>query len=270
MPYRISAAPALMRCGGEAMLKWREEYLDVTFENPMKAADTGTAVGVAAELWHRGYRDTAIERLTRAAARGGTERRPFPAADLDEALRVGSRYRRDPRNRADIVWRDSLEATVTLTLPPHRDDPTGEPVHFKGHLDQLRYAGGGVFELWDIKHSRRHEARDLPWVYLGQLALYLLAAEATLGVPVRMGGIISTREYLRRGVEDDLSAARVFAPLDISRKDCELIARLAVAEVARMRGGFPRLSPGVHCAWCPAMRLARCSAMFGDHDGEAN
>lgn len=223
-----------------------------------KARDTGTAVGVAVELYHRGHRWAAIERLTRAASRGGTERRPFAGADLDEALRAARRYASDPRNPVEIVERESLERRVELRLEPHHTDPTGEPVYLRGHLDQLRHAGGGVLELWDVKHSHRVDPRDLPMSYAAQLALYVLAANATLGRPVRLGGIISTREYLRRGRETDPSAARAFLPLPWRLEDCEALASLVVERVADIRAGRPRLSPGPHCGFCPSGGFPRC------------
>lgn len=259
-PLRISALTGLKQCEARALLAWWEEAMGAISEGGA-AADTGTAVGMAVELWHRDRDASTDDILARveAASRGVTPRPQFPAADLGAARRTLDRYRADPRNQEAVVPSYSLELRVTLELPPHATDPTQRPIALVGHLDQLRELPGGMLEVWDLKHSR-FAGHELVASYAWQQALYALAAEETLRRPVRWGGIIRTSGYLVRGAQSKApDEFNVFFPSYYGPEHCRAVADSVRLAVANIRAGHIALRPGDHCFYCPAGDLLRCS-----------
>lgn len=263
-PLRISSLTTLRACEPGAVLRWRQDLgIDVMDRSGSKAADTGTAVGRAVELWHRRRdRDSTsiMQQVEEEAAGIPPSRPPFLEADLEEVARTLFRYRNDPRNIAADVPEWSLEAEVRLTLPPHPLDPTGEAVHLAGHLDQIRIERG-IAWVWDLKHSR-HGGPALVAGYSWQQCIYALAAEATFRRPVGWGGIIRTSAYGVRGagktVGDD--EYNVFFPAGLQPEQLAAVADSVRFAVALARRGDAPLRPGDHCGWCPAGSLAACSS----------
>jgi hypothetical protein len=259
-PLRVSALTSFQQCMTWAVMSWVEEQMNAIRDGGSKAADTGTAVGTAVELWHRGVRAERIMEQVENASRGLLQGRPpFPAADLGETARVLRRYSRDPRNPRDIVLPDSLEMTVDLTLDPHPTDPTGLPVVFKGHLDQLRMGSDATLEVWDLKHSHAHTGHALVARYSWQQAVYALATAATLGRAVRWGGIIRTTGYLIKSADkrapDDFA---VFYGSGWGIEDCKAAALQVTHLVSLVRSGALLLTPGDFCGWCPAQSFQAC------------
>lgn len=263
-PLRISSLTALRACEHGAVLRWRQDLgIDVMDRTGSKAADTGTAVGRAVELWHRRRdRDLAgiMQQVEEEAAGVPPSRPPFLEADLEETARTLLRYTRDPRNVAADVPEWSLEAEVRLTLPPHPLDPTGEAVHLVGHLDQIRIERG-IAWVWDLKHSR-HSGPALVSGYSWQQAIYALAAEATFRRTVGWGGIIRTTGYLVRGAGKSVGDGEynVMFPAGLQPEQLAVIADSVRFAVALARRGDAPLRPGDHCGWCPAGGVDSCTS----------
>jgi hypothetical protein len=224
-----------------------------------KAADTGTAIGLMVELWHRGDDpDRAITRTENAATGGFADRHPFSLADLGEATRAFRRYAADPRNDRGMVLVDSLEREVSLELPPHPFDPTGAPVCISGHLDQVRIGAHGMLEVWDVKHSR-FNGDDLLKKYFWQQAAYTIATGASYGRPVKWGGLICTKGYLVRGAQTRApDAFRVHFRASMTVADCKAALDAIRFTVAMIRRGAIAPTPGVFCNYCPAKTFAAC------------
>ena len=225
-----------------------------------KASDTGTATGMAVELWHRD-KSAGTEDIIAAvenAARGLTERPPFPRADIGAAHRVLDRYRNDPRNiEADVpVW--SLEAEVFLELPPHDSDKTGRPVCFTGHLDQVRRTRTGLLEVWDLKHSR-FAGHELVAKYAWQQCVYAAATAATFNETVRWGGIVRTTGYLVRGAKSkEPDEFNVFYPGGFGPDKVNAVLDSIRLAVANIRNGDVALRSGEGCYFCPAGEPVGC------------
>lgn len=256
-PLRISGLTMLKACDGAGYLSWRENLLTLPEDRmSSEAADTGTAVGMAVELWHRDRHartDDIMARVARASAEGeGAARPPFAAARLGDAERVLALYRVDPRNVAAEVPEWSLEAEVRLTLPPHELDPTGAPIVFVGHLDQIRVERATLWH-WDLKHSS-YGGRDLVAQYSWQQIGYAYAIEQTFGRRAGWGGIIRTTGYLVKGAGKTKSAAEcdVFFPASLRRQETDAVLNGVRLTVAMIRAGALVLRPGSHCGWCSA------------------
>jgi hypothetical protein len=158
------------------------------------AAEVGTLVHEVVAHWHRnGFdRDAAVARV-------GDWRQRFPrlasAGRFDEAPAHVAGYCGDPRNQIKPVL---LEQSVSLALPPHETDPTGQPVLLQGTLDQVRETPGGL-RLFDLKTSRTEGAQMLD-IYAYQVAAYCVMAGELLGEPVASGALIRSAGYLAGGV----------------------------------------------------------------------
>lgn len=248
-PLRCSALPTLPRCTWRATML----HLGLISDDSGKAADTGSAVHRAVEVWHK-EKDVAG---ALAAVRAHLS--DFPQADLDEVRLHFTPYANDPRNaECDLVHN---ELPVKFRLPPHESDPTGSPIFVRGTLDQIRRERGQLF-LWDVKTSQK-DGWTLAHEHALQLAAYCRGASETLGVTVYPGGIIRTRGYRTRGAPPaETRPPGVFfgAPFATHQIDALLESvRLAVAQI---RGGSVQLGPGEWCSYCPAMGLDSCLPML--------
>ncbi len=265
-PIRISAAPSLMACTGGYLAALEEE------RDSGPAADTGTAVGLLVQLYHLGHSEEEAKLITESSKEVGFEGGyPFPQADMGEAVRAFTLYCEDPRNPRDIVITDSLELSVTTSLPPHPMDPTRSPVWVTGHIDQIRIADDGSLEVWDLKHSRKRED-ELLRHYAPQQVLYALAASEHYGRKVRWGGLLRTRAYLERRrlpappgsgkqytlADRDPASARAFIRSGYNAQMIDNLVRRFVRRVAWARMGFPIINQGPHCNWCPHKDFHTC------------
>lgn len=262
-PIRVSSLTSLQSCPGFGYLNWLEDNPEMELDGS-KAAHTGTAVGLMAELWHRGDDPDTAEGRARVAAMGGFADRPaFPLADLDSATRAFRRYAADPRNARELVLVESMEMTVTLQVPPHPLDPTGEPVHLKGHPDQVRFGPHNTLKVWDLKHSR-FEGDDLLRKYAWSQAAYAAACEVHYKRPVTWGGIIRTTGYLtRKAKSTPPDGFRVHFRSPLTRKDCHAALNQMRLRVALIRRGVFNVAPGEFCSWCPAQSFSRCHRELG-------
>ena len=252
----MSALTKLAACPGAMALSWKQDNDGMSGESG-KAADTGTAVGLAIELYHRGEELGAIaDRLPQLSKGGALDRQPFPRADVAEALRVLGRYSTDPRNPRAAVRGDSLERAVELRLQPHPLDPTKEPVMLLGHLDQVREGADGVLEVWDLKHSR-YSGPDLVRSYAWQQAAYTVATAQSYGRPTRWGGILRTKGYLTRERRTP-GEEPAFFHSGYTWEDCLAALDQVRLLVALARSGRVPLQPGDVCSWCPAFSFRQC------------
>lgn len=243
---RISSIPSLGTCPGFAVL--RASGAD---DGGSKAADTGSAVGRVIQLWHQGGEGAgALEEAMQRAVREAPE--AFPQADLDEARTWALMYAADPRNRG-VVLPDSCEQEVRLALPAAPEDPTGAPVEFVGHMDQVRRVQGQL-RVWDLK-SGKGGGLELLYTHAWQLAAYALAATEAYNQPVLPGGVIRLRGYTAKTSPPEANA-HFDAPWSLEA--CRTMLATAVQHVAWLRLGLIHLQPGIHCQWCPGGGPANC------------
>jgi hypothetical protein len=248
-PLRSSRLARFMQCPwSEAM----QHLAMVEDEQAGAAADTGSAMHFAAQLWHTRLKGDA--RLAVAAMRMALERYPF--ADLDSAEDQFRRYAADPRNLAAKVV--LVEAAVRVEIPPAPGDPTGAPVIVMGTVDQVREEPGGLRAL-DIKTGGKYEGPDMLDEHCLQLAAYQLGATYLLGREVRAASIIRTKDYLKTDRMKRPKPGPVFWEAPWSLDDCRALMRSVAAAVAEVRRGLFRHAPGGHCRYCPAGGVAQCT-----------
>lgn len=252
-PARCSSLSSLTRCPGF----WTLAQVDDGEHG--SAANTGSAVGRGVELWHAGY--TLGDAVARVQAEASEK---FPFADMDATTRMIRNYTRDERNGQTAAGHCELE--VRLVLEPDPSDPTGEPIHLVGHVDQIRRGPDGRLRVWDLKCGRP-SGLELLYSYAWQLAAYSLAASATLGETVYPGGIIRGRAYdyveggKSKGAQDP-SVVHAFYEAPWSPDECRVLLGSVRYHVARLREGLVLLHPGPHCQWCPGVNPAACQSRF--------
>tara|TARA_R110002074_G_scaffold62921_3_gene151208 strand:+ start:111 stop:989 length:879 start_codon:yes stop_codon:yes gene_type:complete len=268
-PLRASALPALLRCAGALVL----EYGISSEGGP--AAHTGTAVGRAIELWHRGEGDP----IPQVKEESTSARHPFHLANWSEVEQMLSFYVADPRNDRRGVLTTSLEERVEYSIDPHDTDPTREQIWIRGHLDQVRVRQDGTREIWDLK-SGQAQGHEMVNSHLMQQVAYTYGyARAHPEHPVMWGGIIRLRGYMtrQRTENPDYDAAKgkknnpktklvardpgtepVFFNAGLRWADVEHAVEIVRLCVARVRSRSIVLRPGSHCDWCPGERFTMC------------
>lgn len=278
-PLRMSALTSLKSCPGSVVMAIDAE------DSGGKAADTGTAVGLMIELFHRGL---SVADCVRQAAEGaedglnvaGEQRGCFPEADIDLAGKWFERYARDPRNPRNAVVKESLEVEVTLTLDPLPEDPTGKPIFLVGHIDQIRPdPDDGIWEVWDVK-SGCHSGDEMVLEYAWQQAAYTLGAAQLFKRPVRWGGIINVRGYekqilvpnpkwthgsnepRRKRKKPTPGQENVFFRSPFSHDDLLSMMNEVRKRVAAIRRGAPALNIGDQCRWCAAGSFSNCATFL--------
>lgn len=263
-PYRLSQLNSLAKCSGLVAARAIE-----TDSVSSAAADTGTATGRGQELWHRGKTlDVVLQTLQEE------QEEHYPLARMDEVLKVVTRYCNDPRNPPEVVVTRSLEQEVTLTIPPHPSDPTGQPYVATGHMDQVRYAypyeaerENMGFYVWDAKNGKA-QGEEMLGNYAFQLAAYAVAASKDYP-GIMAGGIIRTQGYLSRVKDSETRKLRdalpgehkVFFHAGWDLDDCHGILRTVSYLIGQIRAGssnIPHL-PGPHCRYCP-LDFPSCTA----------
>lgn len=243
---RPSALDKLVKCPVWTLLMyWQDE------DAGGAAAQAGSLVHEAVAAFHR---ETSSGKKAQAGLdvlQAGLPR--FPLADPADARRHFTLYAADPRNvTADIV---AVEHPVALILPPHPTDPTKQPVHIRGTLDQLRRVDGRL--LVDDLKTGQPSGWEMVHSYAFQMAAYTLAARVS-GFPDAIPGrIIRTWGYRTRSAVLP-SPEGVFWHLPLTVARCEALMERVRLEVARIRSGEVHFGPGVHCTFCPHGGLDRC------------
>lgn len=199
-PLRGSSLETLMGiCEGFVVLRMLGER-----EEGGIAAHTGTAIGRAIEIVHqKGGKRKAFADIMAQVRKESVEGTPgsddqasFSKANWTEVEGMLKGYTEDRRNNVRVV-EDSLEEVVTLSLPPHPLDPTGEPVYLTGHIDQVRYdMASGSYKVWDVK-SGKGTGAEMTSKYKWQVACYTEAYKVKYpDRKVSAGGIINVRDYI--------------------------------------------------------------------------
>lgn len=209
------------------------------------AADTGSAVHLAAHTWHA----QAAQDLRVAIGVMRAQQALYPLADLDKAEEFFRHYANDRRNvEAKVI---QSETQVSFTISPCKTDPTQTPIYIVGTLDQVREINGQL-ALLDIKTGRMYEGADMLSHHAMQLAAYQIGATKLLGRPVRRAFILRVQDYVKKVPGPVLWEA----PWNLS--DCESILDGLRHVVASIRSGRIYAAPGGECRWCPQMSVANC------------
>lgn len=244
-PLRPSGLAWLSRCPVQVML----QYDEIDVGGP--AAQTGSVVHKAVEAFHLAP-DTA-KGITAAVAALQTAGAEFPDHDPTEARIYTEAYLGDPRNQTAKVV--ALEQKVTLRLPPHPLDPTGQDIHVRGTLDQIREENGRLL-VCDLKTGKTGGWQMLH-DYALQQAAYVLAARASGWPTAEPGYLIAAYGYRVRGAKLP-SPDGVFwwLPFDVS--GAEMLLDRVRLQVALIRRGEIDFGPGPHCCYCPQKGLDSC------------
>ena len=220
--------------------------------------ETGSATGRFVELWHRGHSADQCETMV-------TEEAPanFPLADLAKVLRLGKKYAADPRNTVTAVLTKSLEQKVRFSVPAASNDPSGQPIHIAGKIDQIRRdPDSGRLMVWDSKVSGFH-GKDLVLKYAWQIAGYAVGATELYGEEVWAGGILrltgyATREQFAPGSEP------VFFYAQWSRPQCLKMLSSMAHIIGDIRAGRIFTQPSGSCSWCPLSPVEECEDVVAD------
>lgn len=245
---RGSSVVSLVKCAGLWLAR-----VDDQQGSGGPAAQTGSAVGRLIQLFHEGWVPAEAWNIVE---REGAQ---WPDANMEDVLTMGSAYFLDPRNgpasEYGTVEPGSCEKEVTLRVEADEIERTlglpGEPFEIVGHLDQLRRGRDGVLRVWDLK-SGKPSGDEMLQEYHLQLAVYALAATATLGELVLPGGIIRLRAYQTKGpAADRPHAPGVFWETRWTTEDCEAALDNVRHEIAMLRSGRVVTRAGLHCRYCP-------------------
>lgn len=252
-PLRASSIPDLVLCPMKRFLLFQGELHD----SGNTSAEVGTMVHSIVASWHRsGFdEDGAIAFETEWEVR-------YPlvcsAGKYKHVLEHVSGYCGDPRNKVRPVL---LEHPVSVELPAHETDPTGQSVVVQGTLDQVRETTEGL-RLYDLKTGRTEGAQMLN-LYAYQVAAYCIMATELLGEPVNPGALIRSSGYLGRNLFVEPEPPGVFFHLPWNLDDCRDLLDSVRLAVANIRRGEVTFVPGYHCATtCPARGLQRCLSMW--------
>jgi len=203
-----------------------------------QAADTGSAVHMAARAFHTGCKgdvSASLEVMRRSLPK-------FPLADLGAAEQQFRCYAKDPRNK---------EAEIILCEAEHKIE-VAPTIWVQGTLDQVRQERGGLV-VDDIKTGGAYEGADMLPYHAAQLSAYMLMASDLLGERVRRCRIIRTKDYLKA------RPGPVFWEASWDYDSACRILEQVVAEVIRMRSNQVRITPSAEqCKYCPAGSLQNC------------
>lgn len=266
---RISSLPGVATCPGLAVLL-------AARRDSGAAADTGSMVGRAIELWHRmGEPVHALPAFEQADAERAQK---FPRAAVGEARSMFVGYVSDPRNSGGAVIANLCEAEVSYDLPPVPEDPTGKPIRLVGHVDQIRRGEDGQLYVWDVK-SGKGSGMEMVYSHAWQLAAYALAATETLGEVVLPGGIIRVRAYeteakraekrvtpTKSGKPRKVKEPAAFFYAPWSLDDCRVMMETVAFDIANLRRGLIPLRPGIACQWCPGGGPNNCPRKLDEVD----
>jgi len=235
-PVHPSGARVLIMCPWRIVMP----YLGLVPEDDSsgQAADTGSAMHKAAELFHKGAS------VAEAIVGMREQVRKYPLAVLAEAAQMFLGYSCDSRNRdANLVL---CEEPLAFSIEAAPDDPTGERIEVVATTDQVRF-DGYRYKCYDIKTSKRSpvEVMSESWYQMG---LYCVGASIKLGKLVEPGGLIMPRNY-KPGV--DPSSAPVFYLFNYKAAWIDELVwplRRAVADVRR--GAIHHFPDPNGCKYC--------------------
>lgn len=237
-----SAIRTIITCPWNTVL----QYLEEPDDDSGKAADTGSAVHLAAKLLHNGA-DVAdsLEGMQQGMSK-------YPLADLRDAATLFLAYASDTRNRGAKLLLN--EEVINFEIAPAKDDPTQAPIRVTGTVDQVREDSYGRLKVYDIKTSKR-PPDEIRLESMFQIAAYAVGASIALGRPVDPGALIMPRQY--KG--GDPSTANVFIHYTFKLADCEYVLEPLRTRVAEIRRGQVYHMPTIEgCKWCPQRQPDIC------------
>lgn len=245
MPLRPSSLDALIRCPLSIAL----QLIDSIESTSGPAADTGSLTHAAVAAWH--LNDRKLE-VGLAAIRDSLPK--FPLGDPQDAERFFRCYVEDPRNNIAEVF--AVEQKVKCVIDADPDDPTGEPIHIQGTLDQIRIEDG-VPKIFDLK-TGSPEGWVMLHTYAFQQSAYTIAASQTFGFEAQPGALIRASGWRKRGVDPSSAPPGVFFYMPWSLEDCYRLMKVVAAKVAEVRRMKVAPNPGHHCSFCPIGGLDTC------------
>ena len=245
-PLRPSALAWVGRCPVKSVLAMEEPE-----DGGGPAAQTGSLVHAAVAAFH--LEPDASKRIAAAVATLQSAAGNFPKADPTEARLFTEAYICDPRNQnAKII---AVERRVSLTLEPHRLDPTGEPIVIHGTLDQIRDENGR-FVVCDLK-TGKPSGLEMIHDYAIQQAAYTLAARASGLGDVQPGYLIRNYGYRQRGAQlPSPDGVYWWLPFTVEGA-IALLARVQL-QVALIRSGEIDFGPASWCTYCEHRGLDSC------------
>ncbi len=231
-PLRPSGMSIMLVCPWRAAMLHMYDYAE---DGSRAAADTGSAMHMAAAEMHRG------KELAECIKSMGVGLPKYPAADLSDAADMFLKYASDPRNRG--VEAVLVEQAVAFSIEAAPEDHTQARIEVTGTLDQVRRTNGRLV-AWDIKTSKK-DPTDILHAATFQMAAYCVGAAIHLNEPVQPGGIIMPRQYRK-----DVATSPVFYHFPWRFQDIEHILLAIRHQVAAIRAGRIWHNPSPDCRWC--------------------
>lgn len=247
-PLRPSQLAWLARCPVQVVLAMEEPE-----ESGGPAAQTGSLVHAAVAAFH--LEPDTVKKVAAAVAELQRAAAEFPQADPQEARLYLEPYLCDPRNtQAKTV---AVETKVSVTLPPHPNDPTRKPIVVRGTLDQIREEPDGRLVVCDLKTGSKSSGWEMLHDYALQQAAYVLAARASGFPSAEPGYLIRAYGYRTRGAKlPSPDGVYWWLPFDVTGAT-QLMDRVRL-QVALIRSGEVDFGPGTHCGYCPQKGLDTC------------
>lgn len=252
-PIRASSLPGLVQCMGSVLMDpviWEQQIVDDDEDGGGMAAQTGSLVHAAADIYHRFQGASEAQRTEAGLSALEDARKKFPQGRADKATKQFLAYAADPDNlEANVIHNESR---VTFEIPCASFDPTGLPVYIHGTLDQVRLEKDGRRTLWDIKTGEFYYGKKALDHYLLQQAAYVIGARSTYQEDIEPGGLICTYGYVKK------PAGQVFWAHQWNTEDAASILFPVVVNVAAARSGKALMNPGDRCKWCVHKNQTNC------------
>lgn len=252
-PLRSSALQQLVQCPMKAVMKFFDELDDDT-----QAANTGTGMHNAAHIWHK------IKDVDESIRQMKLQKGDYPMANLPDAEQMFRYYAVDPRNtKAKII---KIEEEIKIKIKPSKEDKTKEEIVIVGHLDQVREHLDGIWEVFDIKTTKKGGQYALE-ESLYQMASYCHGASIKFKREVRPGALILPRGYMIKTAGKILSPMGVYYQFSWQFKHIPHILNGLRSIVANIRNGSVHVNPGEYCRWCPAKGIDFCIPQLAKLNG---
>lgn len=262
-PLRCSRLASIGKCPLRVFIL---EFLDSEDDEGGPAAQSGslTHAGVAAFHQTPGKVDARVAAAWNAVA---AMRGKFPLAEPDEVRLFLTPYMADPRNinaKFAVIPKGfpragepAVEYPIEFKLEPHALDPIKAPIHVQGTLDQIRIDANGFHEVHDLK-TGKPTAWSMIHDYAIQQAAYTHGAMAIFPHAKWRGPkIIRNYAYRERGADLPSPSGALLGMGFNTEAIADLLDGVRL-EVALIRMGEIKVSPGSHCSYCELGGLVGC------------
>lgn len=249
LPIRASNLPNLFSCPNFFVYKTMTDGMEPGGD----AAQTGSIVHAGIALWEtNGDSNKAI------LAMNAEHRKNFPDGDIAEAIRLFQKYveRTKSDKRGKTIY---VEEKIKFSYPCAKIDETKEPLVIMGTMDLTKELTDRYYVI-DHKSGRMY-GDEMIKSYAPQIAAYVYGAWhcklQRTKKPV-IGWITRLQDLARRDLpfywETHIDLDRAVHILD-----------MVAVEIALLRMGIKKSTPGKFCEWCGMAEFASKESCINDH-----